>query len=150
MKRTGKRKKWILIAALCIVGLPLLTIGAIRFHYRGIRLSVTKEYGAAPCAADFTDRNATLDPYDEKPAIGKHKLILRVAGIPTPVFLYVSDTVAPTAEPVDQVVPAGKEMRPDTFVKHIKDADRVRISFEQTPDFNSEWDDTIRIVLEDD
>ncbi len=138
------------IALLCVFGVLALAAVAVLIHYRSVRLIVTKEYGTgAPTAQDFTQREATLDDCGEKPSCGWHALNLRIGGVPTLVFLHVTDTTAPSAEPVDQTVPLGTSPGPDTFVKKIKDADVVRVAFAQTPDFGSEWDGVIEIVLTD-
>lgn len=140
----GKRR-----ALLWSFGAFVLLAVAVLIHYRGVKLVVAKEYGSAPTAADFTSRAATLETDEEKPSCGTHALNLKIGGVPTLVFLHVADTVAPTAEPVDRTVPVGSAPGPDTFVRRIRDADTVRVSFEQTPDFETEWEGTIGIVLED-
>ncbi len=142
--RTRKKR----YALLCVFGTLAFVVIAFLIHYRGVRLIVNKEYGTAPSAADFTSRAAMLET-DEKPTCGWHALNLKIGGFPTLVFLHVTDTLAPTAEPVPKTVPVGSAPGPDTFIRSVKDADRVRVTFEQTPDFSVEWDGTVRIVLED-
>ncbi len=143
-KGTGKRR-----ALLWIFGAFILLTVAVLIHYRGVRLIVTKEYGIAPTAEDFTNREATLETDEEKPTCGMHALNLKIGGVPTLVLLRVEDTIAPTAEPVDRTVPVGSSPGPDTFIRRIRDADTVKVSFEQTPDFETEWAGTIKIVIED-
>lgn len=141
---TGKRR-----ALLWIFGALILLAAAVLIHYRDVKLVVIKEYGSTPKAEDFTNRAATLELDTEKPSCGKHTLNLKIGGVPTLVFLRVEDTVAPTAEPVDRTVPVGSSPGPDTFVRRIRDADTVKVTFAQTPDFETEWEETIGIVLED-
>lgn len=145
-KKQHNRKR---IALLCVCGVFAVILIAVLIHYRGVRMIAVSELGTKITARDFTSRNATLDGGDEKLLRGWHMRILRIGGCPTPVLVHVVDTAAPTAEPVPQTVPLGKELRPDAFVSGIKDADIVRVSFETVPDFHSEWKDVIRIVLED-
>ncbi len=145
-KNTPKKKRR---ALLWTFGVFFAVFAAILIHYRGVRPIVTSEFGSKPKSDDFTSRNAELTVGEEKPSCGWHFLNLKIGGFPTPVLLHVVDTVAPTAEPVDQIVPLGSDLRPDKFIRRIKDADTVRVTFAETPDFRSEWDGTIGIVLED-
>ncbi len=149
-EKPKKQRKKKHIALLCVLGISAFIVLAVLIHYRNVKLIVTREYGTgAPTAQDFTTRKATLDGVDEKPSCGWHTLNLKIGGVPTLVFLHVTDTTAPSAEPVDQTVPLGTSPGPDTFVSRIKDADTVRVAFEQTPDFGTEWDGAVRIVLTD-
>ena len=122
---------------------------AVAIHYRGVRPIVKNEYGEPISASDFTQRDAALNAADTKLPLGWHVLNLSIGGVPTPVFVHTVDTIAPTAEPVDRIVPLGTAMKPDAFVTHIKDADTVRVAFEMNPDFSVLWDGTIHIVLSD-
>lgn len=145
-KTRRNRKRILLLVLLCV---PLLLAAAVLIHYRGVKPFLKLEYGSTPTAADFTAREATLDGDVEKLPCGRHVLNLRIGGVPTPVWVEVADTVAPTAEPVDQTVPLGASLRPDAFVRHVKDADIVKVTFRETPDFETEWDGTVEIVLSD-
>ena len=142
--RSGKRR-----ALIWAFGVLFVLIIAVLIHYRGVHAVRTVEYGDPVSTADFTSRDAVLETESDKPSCGWHVLNLSIGGVPTPVLLIVRDTIAPTAEAVDSIVPVGSSPRPDEFVKNIRDAGMVRVSFAHQPDFGSEWSDTIEIVLED-
>ena len=142
--RNGKRR-----ALLWAFGVLFVLAIAVLIHYRGVHAVRIVEYGAPVSAADFTARDSVLETEPDKLSCGWHVLDLSIGGVPTPVLLIVRDTVAPTAEPVDRIVPIGSEPGPDEFVKNIKDAGIVRVSFARQPDFDAEWSDTVDIVLED-
>ena len=148
-KQIQQQRKRVRRVLIWVFGVLFVLIAAILIHYRGVHAFRSVEYGDTVTAADFTLRDAVLEADAEDLPLGWHCLNLSIGGVPTPVFLHVKDTIAPTAEPVDLVIPIGSDPGPDTFVRNIKDAGTVRISFEQTPDFSTEWTDTIRIILED-
>ena len=148
-KRTKQPNRKKRIALLCVFGTLLFLAAAFLIHYRNVTPIVDMEFGETPTAKNFTSREATLESGEEKPSCGWHALDLRIGGVPTLVLLHVTDTTAPQAEPVPQTVPVGTTPGPDTFIRRVRDADKVRITFEQTPDFDREWDGEIRIVLED-
>lgn len=143
-KKRGKGKRRALIWAFGVLFVIALEAA---IHYRGVRPVRVVEFGASVSAADFTTREAGLET--KTLSCGWHVLDLSIGGVPTPVLVIVRDTVAPIAEPVDQTVPLGTDPGPDTFVTHIRDAGTVRVSFEKTPDFRTEWDGTIGVVIED-
>ena len=145
IKRSNKKRRTLI----WVFGILFVLAIAVLIHYRGVRPVLTVEYGTKPSAADLTERDAELRIDEEKLPCGWHLCNLSIGGVPTPVLLHVVDTVAPTAEPVDRIVPLGTELRPDAFVRQVKDADTVRAAFAKVPDFHTEWDDTIGIVLTD-
>jgi transglutaminase/protease-like cytokinesis protein 3 len=63
--------------------------------------------------------------------------------------LEVKDTVAPTAEIVNQEVWAKEEKEAKEFVKDIVDVTDVKVSFKQQPDFSKGGVQEVLIVLED-
>jgi hypothetical protein len=134
---------------LWVLGVLSVLAAAVLIHYRGVRAVCPVEYGDPVTAKDFTAREAVLEADTERLTLGWHFLNLSIGGVPTPVLVHVRDTVAPTAEPVDRIVPLGSDPGPDTFLKNIRDEGTVRVSFEEKPDFGAEWSDTIGIVLED-
>ncbi len=145
VKQSKKRKgrAWIWIAAAFLV-----LLAAVLIHYRGVRPIVTVEYGAFVRAEDFTAREASLETEGERPTLGWHVLDLHL-GAPTPVLLHVRDSIAPTAEPFGREVAVGKAYGPDAFVRNIKDADVVRLTFAQQPDFSVENETDAEILLSD-
>ncbi len=145
-RKHNNRKR---IALLWVCGVFAVAVIAIMIHYRGVRPIVRYELGEKYDAKDFTQRSAVFDPVPEKLPTGWHFRNLRIGGVTTPVLIRVVDTTAPTAEPNPQTVPLGTHPQPDAFVSKIKDADIVRVSYETVPDFDTEWKDTIRIVLTD-
>ena len=130
-------------------GVLFALVIAVLIHYRGVCAVRFAEYGEPISAADFTSRDAVLETDTDELPCGWHALNLSIGGVPTPVILIVRDTVAPTAEAVDTVVPIGSSPTPDTFLKNIRDAGTVRVSFANQPDFDTEWSDTVEIVLVD-
>ena len=149
MKKQPKQKTAKKCRALIwVLGVLLVLAAAVAIHYRGVRPIRIAEFGEKLSAEDFTSREAALET-DEKLSCGWHVLNLSIGGVPTPVLAIVRDTVAPTAEAIDRIVPVGSAPGPDTFVRNVKDADIVRVAFEETPDFGAEWDGTVVIVLSD-
>jgi hypothetical protein len=147
-KHTKQRNKRLRRALFWLFGVLFVLAAAVLIHFRGVRAIRTIEYGDPVSAKDFTARDAELDREGETLPLGWHALKLTI-GLPTPVFVHVKDTVAPTAEAKDAVVPLGADPGPDTFLTNIRDKSMVRISFAEMPDFGTEWTDTIRIVIED-
>ena len=145
-RKSRKRKRRALLWAF---GVLFVLVIAVLIHYRGVRAVRTAEYGEPVSAAYFTSRDAVLETGSDKLSCGWHMVNLSIGSVPTPVLLIVRDTVAPTAEAVDRTVAIGSSPGPDAFLKNIRDAGTVRVSFAETPDFNTEWTDTIGIVLED-
>ncbi len=148
-KRPEKQRNRKRRALIWVFGVLFVLIAAIAIHYRGVRAILTVEYGTAVTAADLTSRDAVLETDGDVLPCGWHVCNLSIGGFGTPVLIHVRDTVAPTAEPVDQTVPLGSDPGPDAFVRRVRDAGTVRVSFAQAPDFEREWEDTIGIVLED-
>lgn len=142
----NKRKRRTLI---WVFGVLFVIAAAILIHYRGVRAILIAECGDTVSAADFTSREAVLDSDGQVLTYGWHIRNLSIGNVPTPVLIIVRDTVAPAAEAVSHVVPLGTEPSPDTFIRHLKDAGTVRVSYAKVPDFNTEWKDTIEIVLTD-
>ena len=147
-KRQTKRNK-ARRAILWIAGAVFVLLAAVLIHYRGVRPIVTIEYGSKAEASDFTAREASLETDGPKPALGWHVMRLYLGKFLTPVVLHVRDTVAPTAEPVDREVAVGGSYGPDAFVKNIKDADVVQLTFAEQPDFTCENAATVEIRLRD-
>ena len=148
-KRPIKRKKKKRRALIWVFGVLFVIAAAVLIHYRGVRAILPVECGDAVTASDFTSREAVLVNDREKLPCGWHVRNLSIGGVPTPVLIIVRDTVAPTAEPVDSVIPLGSSPGPDAFIRYVRDAGKVRVAFAQTPDFGSEWSGTIEIVLTD-
>ncbi|MBR4906625.1 MAG: transglutaminase domain-containing protein [Clostridia bacterium] len=142
--RSGKRR-----ALVWAFGVLFVLAIAMLIHYRGVSAIQFVECGEPVSAADYTSRDAVLETGSDKLACGWHVLNLSIGGVPTPVLAIVRDTTAPTAEAVDRIVAIGSKPGPDEFVKNVGDAGVVRVSFAQQPDFDTEWTDTIEIVLED-
>ena len=147
--RTEKSRSRKRRALLWAFGVLFVLVIAVLIHYRGVRAVRIVEFGESLSSADFTVRDSVLETGPEKPECGWHVLNLSIGGVPTPVLAIVRDTIAPTAEAADRTIPVGSSPGPDDFVKNIRDAGVVRVSFAQKPDFNTEWSDTIEIVLED-
>lgn len=137
-------------AILWIAGAVLLVLVCVCVHYRGVRPIRVLEYGStAPTAADYTAREATLIVDDMRPSIGWHFLNLDIGGFPTPVLLRVRDTVAPSAVGVDREVALGIPLGPDAFIRDLKDADVVQLTFSTVPDFTREGELDTEIRMQD-
>jgi hypothetical protein len=63
--------------------------------------------------------------------------------------LEVKDTVAPTAEVVNQEIWAKEEKNAEAFVKDIVDATAVKVSFKEQPDFSKGGAYEVLVMLED-
>ncbi len=146
--QNGTKPKKKHLARNIALGVLFLLLVCVLIHYRGVKAIATVELGSAPTAATFTDREATLETDVAQLKTGWHVLILRI-GLPTPVLVHVVDTTAPTAEAVPMTVPLGSSPSPDAFVRRIKDADVVRVTFSDRPDFQTEGERTLLIALED-
>ena len=142
-KRARRTVLWIVIGVFALLCICVL------IHYRGVRPLVTVEYGSSVTAADFTAREATLSFDGARPALGWHVVRLYLGKFLTPVLLHVRDTVAPTAEPVDRTVAVGGSYGPDAFIKDIRDADVVALTFTEQPDFTRENETDVGIRLKD-
>ena len=147
--RPEKKKKKKRRALVWVFGVLFVLAAAVLIHYRGVYPILLVECGHTVSASDFTSREAVRGSDEEKLACGWHVRNLAIGGVPTPVLIIVRDTVPPTAEPVDSVIPLGSAPGPDRFLRQIKDAGKVRVAYAQTPDFNTEWNGTIEIVLTD-
>lgn len=65
------------------------------------------------------------------------------------VIIHVSDTIAPTAKPVEKTMWISDDITSDMFVEDIVDATKVETSFKNTPDFNKKGKQDITIILKD-
>lgn len=63
--------------------------------------------------------------------------------------LKIKDTIAPTAEVLNQEIPLGTTLEAKNFIINIDDATKVNVSFKRKPDFTSLGEQDILLLLED-
>ena len=130
----------------------LLALGALALWvYHGVTPVVYGEYGlGVPAASAFCDAEDAVVVADEDAGtVGRH-VVKVIAGVRVvPCLLIVEDTTAPAAEPVTLEFPSGYEPGPDEFIRDLRDADRVAVSFAGTYDFSPAGEQPVTIHLED-
>ena len=130
----------------------LLALGALALWvYHGVTPVVYGEYGlGVPTASAFCDAEDAVVVADEDAGtVGRH-VVKVIAGVRVvPCLLIVEDTTAPAAEPVTLEFPSGYEPGPDEFIRDLRDADRVAVSFAGTYDFSPAGEQPVTIHLED-
>ena len=136
---------WISVAAVLLAAVVLVCI-----QYIGLKPVVRVELGeplpAITTVARENDRYA--QDYGTLPA-GTHIVKIVHNGIPTPVLVCVRDTVAPTGQPREQTIAYGTTVTPDKLVTKLRDADVIKVAFEEPFDFDRIGDFAVPIVLED-
>ena len=134
-----------LLGILLALGLFLL------WMYHGFSPVVRGEYGeGVPPASAFCRRSDAFCLADEScTALGLHLVKIVTPLRVVPCLLIVRDTVPPAAEPVRVEFPSGHVPAPVEFIKALRDADRVGVSFAEEYDFSPAGEQTVRILLED-
>ena len=131
------------------LGGGLLTLAILYF---GIRPVLDWEYGAGiPEIAVFAPRRVAsyIETPPIRPEIGTHRLRIEADGVALPVWLRVSDTRAPKADPKEQTISTRVVLRPDELIENLRDADMVKVSFLETPPFGTVGDYDVTVLLED-
>lgn len=146
-------------ARIIIAGIILLiaaglfgTLAFLAVNYYGIRPVVSLEYGErAPDTSVFTGDmpSSYVEPPSPRPEKGWHTILIDVNGRQRTVWMYVRDTLAPTAGAVERTISTKKILAPDELITSLNDADRVKIMFEAEPPFGQIGDFEIPIMLED-
>lgn len=80
---------------------------------------------------------------------GGHWLHILVNGKDRLVRLTVKDTVPPSAEPVEMSISINDEVTADSLISGLTDADVVKLSWEQAPNFGVVGDYSVVIYMED-
>ena len=132
----------------------LFACGAIAASvlYYGMRPLMLHEYGEPlPDASAFYPEHdcayANLPENAEQK--GMHRLTVQTEHGPRWVWLYVRDTIAPTAEGAERTISTRETLKPDELIQNLKDNDLVKVSFSETPAFGIVGDYTPVILLED-
>ena len=128
----------------------VLTFFAIR--YFGLKPVVVWEYGEGiPEISEFARNTAAsyIDPPAAKPQKGWHAIEIEANGGRRTVWLYICDTKAPTALPVEKTISTLVTLQPDELITNLKDADRVKVLYETTPPFGTVGDCEATVLLED-
>lgn len=144
--------------ALFVSVLLIILILAVSKIYGSNKLAdiVTAEAGSKiPGASEFlNDKNISdavitnlFDINMNKPGVYEVKIQIGKKVYSTK--LEVKDTVPPAAEPVNQEVWLNDEKKAGDFVKNIKDATDVKVSFKEKPDFSKTGVQDIFLILED-
>lgn len=105
-----------------------------------------------PPASAFLSQEGTADYLEETesaPSRGLHWLTVVTDGTHYPVLALVRDTVAPTALPKESTFSTRQNPSPDSLVDQLRDADLVRVSYLEKPDFATVGDYSALLLLED-
>ena len=143
-----------------IIGALILLIGAavsftlvfFAVHYYGVKPVVAWEYGEGIPEIDaFVPQRigSYVTTLPGKPEKGLNRLTIETGGKEKTVWLFVRDTKAPQAAPVSCTISTKTVMAPNELVSGLKDADRVKLMFEEEPPFGQVGDYEIRILMED-
>lgn len=152
MSKKRKKNRW--GGALIGLGVVLCLAGLVLTAYRGVRPVAALEFGEELSPALFTEQPAALaEPYEGvNRQKGRHVLFLSVDHRPVdlPVLVEVADTVAPAAEPVQElIVPLGETLTPDRLLTGIRDNDVVEVYFGSDADFVTVGPHRVTVVMED-
>ncbi len=147
---TKKKRKTAKIVCLSIAAALVLGLAAVIVHYLGLKPIVIFELGDP--LPDVSIFGRQEDHYDKDYGIlplGDHIVKVVHNGIPTPVFMRVRDSIAPTAEPRALTITYGTTVTPDRLVTRIRDESIIAVTFSEPFDFDRIGDFPVTIVLED-
>lgn len=151
-ERTHAAGRILQISWISLSVLFLFCVFWLAVHYAGMRPFATNEYGEdLPDASVFMPGHVCVyaeipDDVTEK---GMHTLTLQTDKGMRTVWIRVKDTVAPAAEGVRKTISTLQTLRPDELIRNLKDNDRVKVSFLETPPFGTAGDYQPVILLED-
>lgn len=131
-----------LFVFLLLFGIRTLTVLPVRTMELG---------GAIPSASDyFRGEEAEFASEQALPTtLGLHRISVVKDATPYTVFLWVRDTVAPSADPVERTVSTRMQPTPDQFLCNLRDESLVKITYRTKPDFSAVGDYTAVIRIED-
>ena len=135
----------VLLGILLALGLLVLWV------YHGFTPVVYGEYGEGvpPASAFCTAEGAFVWADESAASLGRHLVKVITGYRVVPCLLIVEDTTAPAAEPVRAEFPSGHVPTPVEFIRALRDADRVAVSFAEEYDFSPAGEQQVRILLED-
>ncbi len=136
---------------LCLLGFLLALVVLVLWVYHGFSPVVYGEYGeGVPPASAFCQAEDAFVWADEScETLGRHLVKIVTQYRVVPCLLIVRDTTAPTAEPVRVTFASGYVPTPVEFIKELRDADLVGVSFADSYDFSEPGEQTVLILLED-
>lgn len=132
----------VLFVLLLLFGIRALTVLPVRTMELG---------GTPPSASDyFREGDAQFASEQELPnGLGLHRISVIQNSTPYTVLLWVRDTVAPSADPVERTVSTRMQPTPDQFLCNLRDESLVKITYRTKPDFSAVGDYTAVIRIED-
>lgn len=139
-----------LFAAVLSAAFVLLCVVYGRMHPSlTIELSEMTPEAKAFLRLDTADAAYVFEPEERYQKAGDYRLKIHTGVINAPVTLHVRDTVAPTADGTETVVPVNTAPTPDKLVRNIRDQSIVRVSFETAPAYGTVGDYDAVVLLED-
>ena len=156
----GKAKKVKISKALCIafsgVAVCAVAVVTLIILYSGLRVRYYVELGdALPPASAFSSNNTITVSYITDAAsidvasTGSRWIHISANGKNRLVNLVIRDTVAPQAQPVETSISIAQELTPDQLVSDLKDADSVKLQWDEAPDFGTVGDYPVMIRMTD-
>ncbi len=110
--------------------------------------TVTESDILAALGSDYSGYKMESDAF-ERTSLGAHSVVFSKNGEKLTVGVVIKDTTAPAAEGIDCQCSTGYYCEPIKFVTNISDMSRVRASFVNEPDWSTEGEQAVQIVLTD-
>ena len=143
----------IVVIAILLFGFVLGAVFAfVGISYLGIRPLLIREYGTGiPQISEFVPNQPAsyIDTLAQKPELGIHPVQIEVNGSVKTVWLWVRDTVAPYALPMERTISTKTVLKPDELIAGLTDASGVWVDFAAKPSFGVVGDYPVSIVLTD-
>lgn len=148
------RKKWIPAGIICFL---LMAVVVLFLMYEdskvygecyveaGVEITAQDFLKDPEQAAYFTDNSDAVDI--TKP--GEYHMEIKTGYFAHKSTLYITDSLAPEAQPVKVNLELGEECGADAFVTDITDATEVTVSYVQEPDFLQPGKQNVSIMLTD-
>lgn len=143
------------IAWIAILLFGLLLGGALTFlgiAYFGIRPFLIREYGSGiPMITEYVPGGSAMyaEYLPPKPEIGLHTISIEKDGMLRIVWLWVRDTQAPAALPLERTISTKTVLQPNELITNLTDASGVWVDFSEKPPFGAVGDYSVPIVLTD-
>ena len=109
---------------------------------------LTERMVLSALGADYAGYKMESEPF-ELTSLGAHEIILTKGDERVTVGLTVKDTVAPTAEGISCDCSTGYYCAPIKFVTNVADMSRVTARFVSEPDWDTEGEQSVQIILTD-
>lgn len=148
-----KKKLWYLLAVnvVVIVGICCFLI----WEYSNVYKECYVEAGVEVSPKDFfkvSNGEITFGNTGETPDTsvpGEYRVVLKKGWFTHHSVLYVTDSIAPTAEAVNLILGYGDECEATDFVAGIADATEVEVTYKELPDFGKIGQQDVLVVLKD-